>query len=142
MNNIKFDYDYLLSSIEHLEKNLDARINFLKGYEGFLQDSYKIKYIDILYEFYHSQVEFIDDYPKTLDEYNEKKMNTLLRTFNNFVLSYARLLQFLEFAGIKVREELVRIYECWASLRLDLIDHLEENKLLKAIAEGESEFYN
>ncbi|MGG7142494.1 hypothetical protein ACQPVP_03410 [Clostridium nigeriense] len=128
MNNIKFNYDSLLSSIEHLEKNLDASINFFKGYEGFLQDSYRGKYIDILYEFYHSQLEFISDYPKTLDEYTEKRKEVLLRTFKNFVLSYARLLQFLQFAGVNVKEELLITYDYWAILRLSLIDYLEINK--------------
>lgn len=140
MNKIEFSYDFLLSSIEKLEKNLDARINFFKGYEGFLEESYRAKYIDILYEFYHSQVEFISDYPKTLDEYTEKKMEVLLSTFKVFVLNYARLLQFLEFAGIEVREEFIKIYGNWASLRLDLIDYLEKDKFFKAIVKEEKEF--
>lgn len=135
MNNIEFDYDSLLRSIDYLKNTLDARISFLKGYEGFLQDTYRVKYIDLLYEFYHSQCEFISDYPKTLDEYTEKRKETLLSTFSNFVLSYARLLQFLQFAGIDVREELLKIYDYWASLRLELIDYLEKDKLFKEVIE-------
>ncbi len=128
MNNKEFDYSALREAISQLCTLTDTRFQYLKGFEGFLQETYRVKYIDLLYELYHSEYEFADEYPKTLEELTKVGFKDFLWTFRRFVLNYARLLQYLEFAGVKFPESLSENYNYWKTKRSELIDYLEKNK--------------
>lgn len=125
MNNAESVYSTFIKSIGQLKPFLDNRILYLKAFEGFFPDSYKAKYIDLLFELTHNTNQLIvENYYETLAEYTNADKEFISRKLNNFVFSYVRLLNFFSFAKVDYPDELDEIFDHWKDLRSELLQYL------------------
>lgn len=108
-----FNYDLLIEDIIDLEEFWNINNPMLKSFEGELKETYKVKYIDLLFEFYHHLYELSNINYEEFDEDNKKDVENLLKDIKSFIVSYSKVLQFLEFADIECPSHIWSYFNSW-----------------------------
>lgn len=120
-------YKELLDELWDLDKDLFPLVDSLKNMECQVKDSYRTKYIDLVFELYSSGYNFSQITEEVCDVNDSNDICDLMSDFSKFINSYARLLQFFTFAEIDEPNELWIMFNYWKNKRLDIIECQEED---------------
>lgn len=121
---MKFNYESLTEEVQYLHDWWKENKNILKGLDNSFSEAYKIKYIDLLFEIYSSIVEFSGYYLDKVNINDKKYMKSFMNHFGSFVVAYARLVQFCEFADVELPDDIVDNFSDWVNKRIDLTEYL------------------
>lgn len=124
--NLGFNYELLMEDVCDLEQFWQDNKVVFRGLENNFKEHYKAKYISLLFDFYHELYEFSSIYSDKFDTNIEEDMKILLKHFEKFTSSYAKLIQFFEFAEAECPYHIFSVFDRWKNKRLDLIESLEQ----------------
>ena len=123
--NVDFNFDLLMTDIFALEYSSKDQITVLKHLKNDFAESYRAKYVDILFELGYEAYMFSSMMSDTFDEEDKADMKDLLNHFERFTISYARLIQYFDFADVDCPTEIWKDFNDWKNKRLDLLEYLE-----------------
>lgn len=115
-------YKQLLNELFELENDLEIIVSSLQKIENTVKESYRTKYVDLIFEFYSSGYNFLQITEEVCDINNDEDISELMNDFDKFICSYARLLQFFTFAALEEPDNLWIIFNYWKNKRLDIIE--------------------
>lgn len=119
-----FDFDLLKMDIFALEYSSKDQITVLKHLKNEFVESYRAKYIDLLFEFSYDSYMFSSMMSDFFDEEDKEDMRQLLNHFERFTISYARLIQYFKFADVDCPSEVWQDFNDWKNKRLELLEEI------------------
>lgn len=119
------DFSLLKMDIFALEYSSKEQTKVLRHLKNEFAESYRMKYIDLLFELSYDAYQFSSMMSDNFDEDDEEEVEMLLDKFERFVVSYARLIQYFEFADVDCPIEIWKDFNNWKNKRLDLLEEIE-----------------
>ena len=119
-----FNYDLLMEDIYGLEQFWKGNKKVFKELENNFEGNYKVKYVDLLFNFYHSLYEFSSIYSDNFDVDDEDDIEKLLNNIYRFVVSYSKIIQFFEFVEVEFPYYIWSNFNNWKNKRLELMNSL------------------
>lgn len=120
-----FNFDLLMADIFALEYSSKDQIKVLKHLKNEFLEPYRVKYIDLLFELSYEAYMFSSMMSDVFDKEDKKEIEELLNHFERFIINYARLVQYFDYAEVDCPVEVWKDFNDWKNRRLGLLEYLE-----------------
>ena len=122
---MRFDYDLLIEDALGWEEFWNINKPTFKGLESGLKETYKVKYIDLLFELYHRGYELSNINTDEFNEDDKEDIDNLVKDVKLFIVAYSRVLQFFDFAEVECPYHIWSYFDKWKNRGIELIESLE-----------------